>query len=203
MRTTFTQPVFCAAAALTAATLTDPIVEGLSNSGFFGPGRFTDHSNLDVIPAACVATALALLAVFRWLRVWSAQLAPVSISGLLPKVFLLQIAALYAMETIEQIATAGHPAGSTIWLGGPAPFSLAAHGLACIAVTWLLSRFLTWSARTIVRIVRATLEFLRTILQHPNLRMYRLTIALPNFIEPFIRALAGRAPPFILPATIH
>lgn len=203
MRTTFTEPVFCAAAALTAATLTDPIVEGLSNAGLFGPGRFTDHSNLDVIPAACVAAALALLAVFRWLRVWSAQLAPVRVTGALPKVFLLQVAALYAMETIEQIATAGHPLGGTIWLGGPAIVSLTAHGLACIAVTWLLSRSLSWSARTIVRIVRATIEFLRTLVQDPSLRSYRLTIALPNVRQPYLRALAGRAPPFILPATTY
>jgi hypothetical protein len=39
---------FCLAAALVAASITDPLVEFASNSGMFGPGSFTDHSNQDV-----------------------------------------------------------------------------------------------------------------------------------------------------------
>lgn len=191
--------VFSAAAAVAAAALTDPIVEGLSNAGAFGPGRFTDHSNLDVVPALCVAGALALTALLRWLRIWQIGVAPVRVSRGLPAIFAMQIVALFGMETIEQFAVSGHALGGTVWLGGPVAVSLAAHALACVTVTWLLSRLLGWSARTIVRVVRVVMRLLRDFSAAAVQCLRRFENALPNCSEPCLRVVRGRAPPSVLP----
>ncbi len=39
----------------------DPVVEFFSNAGAFGAQQYTDHSNLDVIPALLVGAALSAL----------------------------------------------------------------------------------------------------------------------------------------------
>ena len=41
-----------------AAAIADPLVEFASNAGWFGAGNFTDHSNLDVVPALFAGVAL-------------------------------------------------------------------------------------------------------------------------------------------------
>ncbi len=43
-----------------------------------------------------------------------------SIGGVMVTAFAVQVAVLYAMETIEQVVVRGHPLGGTLWLGGPA-----------------------------------------------------------------------------------
>src|SRR5215469_9937216 len=54
---------FCLGVATIAAAIADPLVEFASNAHCFGPGRFTDHSNLDVLPALA-AGGLLLAAYF-------------------------------------------------------------------------------------------------------------------------------------------
>jgi hypothetical protein len=155
---------FCLAAALVAAAIADPLVEFASNSGVFGSGSFTDHSNGDVLPALVAGLALGAVYVFlRARRILAQQgnavVRTIRVLPLLPYVFAAQIALLYAMETAEQFVVAGHSLGGTIWLGGPPLASLAVHGVMCLLTTFLmghLARRLSQKAVTLVaRIVAA------------------------------------------------
>jgi hypothetical protein len=115
---------------------------------------------------------------------------------MLPSIFLLQLIALFGMETLEQIATAGHPLGGTLWLGGPALFSLAAHFISCVLCAWALYHGLRWSARAIVRAMRIALEVLRRLLEAPAVPRFGFCFTpRSKFIEPYLHALHGRAPP--------
>jgi hypothetical protein len=115
---------------------------------------------------------------------------------MLPLIFVLQLVALFGMETLEQIATVGHPLGGTLWLGGPILVSLAAHFLSCVFSAWALYHGLRWSARAIVRAVRIALEFLRRLLETPAISRSTLSFTpRSKCIEPYLRALHGRAPP--------
>ena len=196
--------------AIAAAAVADPIVEHLSNTGVFGPGRFTDRSNLDVIPALTIASGVAILFVAilarrmlarnsyppEWLRRYAFDITADSVRRMLPTIFALQLVALFVMETIEQIVVAGHPFGGTLWLGGPLLVSIAAHFLSCVLSAWALYHGLRWSARAIVRAVRLVLQFLRQLIQAPLLRSRAYGLApRSKFIEPYLRALQGRAPP--------
>lgn len=156
------QPIriwFCIAAALVAASFADPLVEFASNSGAFGAGSFTDHSNWDVFPA--LGTGVVLAAIYIALRVRRAfvrrhvhdVLRPSALLSLLPFVFAAQIALLYVMETAEQFVVTGHALGSVIWLGGPAPVSLAVHAVICVLSTFLLGRLACHLARSAATLV--------------------------------------------------
>lgn len=191
--------------------MVDPAVEYLANGGFFGPGNFTDHSNLDVLPALGAALALALLftagLVRRGLRrgnapAWLRRCAVASddraLPQLLPAIFALQMVVLWSMETWEQIVVAGHPLGGTIWLGGPLAISLLLHAGGCLAVTCALARALRWSARRLVEVVvfiRLLLCSLRRELAGRRPRTFE--IAASRFLEPLLACLNGRAPPYL------
>jgi hypothetical protein len=205
---------FVAAAAVAAAALIDPIVEGLSNWGFFGRGHFTDGSNADVIPALCIAAVLLFVAVVStarklfsqepypppWLRRCARELHTTSLVPLIPAIFILQLLSLFAMETVEQILTAGHPFGGFIWLGGPIFISIAMHLLGCVLISMLLSKIVTVSARTVAHILHLAIAVLRKVsLAAPPLRL-GFTRALTPREEPCRRAPRGRAPPFFLSA---
>jgi len=202
--------VFRVAAAIGAAALMDPVVEFLSNAGAFGAHRYTDRSNLDVVPA--LLTGLVFSAVFvavlarrrlngsmypiRWVRRCAGDVGSTSLLRILPSIFALQMGALFGMETLEQILTAGHPLGSTIWLGGPIAVSLLLHALSCITVTCVLSCVLHFAARSIVRAFHNALEFLhRARVQKPLQNALTLQSTYRTPIEPFLRRLLGRAPP--------
>jgi hypothetical protein len=146
---------FCFSAALVAAAIADVLVEFASNRGAFGRGSFTDHSNQDVLPALCGGLLVAMVYVaMRTRRMLKRRLAvPFAIGALLPYVFGLQIALLYAMETLEQCVVAGHALGGTLWLGGPPIASLAVHAAACVLVTFLLARSTRALSHKAVRIV--------------------------------------------------
>jgi hypothetical protein len=192
-------------------------VERLSNTGFFGSGQFTDQSNIDVVPALGVACLLLLLliagAVRRaaprhraapvWLRGCASASSDRHLPKLLPAVFALQLAVLWSMETLEQIVVAGHPLAGTIWLGGPVLFSLLAHALGCVVLTWALARTVRWSAQTIVEVVALICELLCGIASaHVAPRRRALELAAHRFLEPLLARLTARAPPF-LPTNTH
>jgi hypothetical protein len=203
--------VFCLTAAIAAAAVTDPSVEGLANRGAFGPGVFTDHSNIDVAPAliAGFLFALALIAglvrrmlcrgVGRapdWLRT-PAIVARTPLVRLVPGIFALQLLVLWSMETLEQIAVAGHPLAGTIWLGGPVLISLIFHAVGCLAVTWLLARTLRWSAQTIVAVVRFVRRlFYERAPARAARRSRTVEVAAARFFEALLARLNGRAPPY-------
>jgi hypothetical protein len=153
---------FCIAAAVIAAAIADPLVEGISNAGWFGPGSYTDHSNLDVLPTLALGAILVVLylvvRVRRDLLRVSDDALHTKVSRLLVPIFGLQLALLASMETVEQIIVAGHSLGSTIWLGGPIWFSLSVHAAVCLAVSFGLANILRAWTSTTVRIIQQALR---------------------------------------------
>jgi hypothetical protein len=159
---------FCVGVAVIAAALADPLVEFASNAGAFGPCSCTDHSNADVIPTLIAGLLLAARFLYLrvrqyyagevrrrpdWLRPMRDALGAAVLRRLLPAILALQLCVLFAIETTEQLVVRGHLLGGTIWLGAPAPISLAIHALFCIAVTLLAARALRTLTATAVRIV--------------------------------------------------
>ena len=146
---------FCLAIAAIAAALADPLVEFASNARWFGPGRFTDGSNLDVVPA--LLAGVALLALFMVRKAKVVLVGDALSRGyvpLLPTIFALQMVTLYVMETAEQLLVFGHGFGPTIWLGAPPAISLAVHATVCLAVTCAIVRSRRTLAATTLRVVR-------------------------------------------------
>jgi hypothetical protein len=128
------------AVAVIAAAVADPIVEFASNAGWFGPGNFTDRSNLDVFPALVVGLgALALYLIGRAPAILAGTALPRRLVSLVPAIFVLQIAVLYVMETAEQFIVGGHTLGPVVWLGGPITASLAIHAALCVTVTFWIA----------------------------------------------------------------
>lgn len=191
---------FCFAVAMIAAAVADPSVEALSNAGTFGRGVFTDHSNLDVLPAiavgaVCVAAYFALR-VRRELVRASGEAVRDGVAALLPTTFAGQLGVLAAMETIEQLVVYGHPLGGTIWLGGPVLFSLLAHALACVLVAFALSALLQSGARSAVRTIRLIRALLERALHGPApLRVRARETPRLLRLSPTCNACALRAPP--------
>jgi hypothetical protein len=203
--------IFCLDAAIAAAAVIDPILESLSNKGVFGAGHYTDRSNLDVVPALCVALALSLVVAIgiarrvlarncyapEWLRLSATALEDLALRPLLPAVFILQIAALFTMETIEQVAVAGHPLGGAVWLGGPVAISLALHAIGSVFVTWTIARILQWSGQTLADVVVFVRRLIQTLRAGDVKPLTRIAKA-PSlrFLEPVLARLKGRAPPY-------
>jgi hypothetical protein len=202
--------VFCLAAACTGAAVIDPLVEGLSNRGMFGPGNFTDHSTLDVAPALIVGllfAAAAVAGVVRrtlnrrsyapgWLRPFALASSDANVFGLVPLVVATQLAVVWMMETLEQIVVTGHPLGGTVWLGGPAPISIAMHAAGAIIASVVLARTIRWSARTLVDVVSYVCAALQVRHARPAFVAVRHDLAPARFRAPLLAARAGRAPPY-------
>jgi len=188
---------FCAALAVIAAALADPVVEAASNAGWFGHGGFTDHSNLDVVPALLAGVALTTLYFVRRARmVLTGNALPNGIIPLVPMVFALQILTLYGMETAEQFVVWGHVLGSAVWLGAPWWVSLAIHATSCIAVTLCVAR----SARVLAATTLRVIWFIRaiaTLAVRVNDTLVRSSTEVMAFkdLAPVTRRIGERAPP--------
>jgi hypothetical protein len=185
------------AIAVIAASVADPIVEFCSNVGLFGAGRYTDHSNLDVFPTLIAGVGLlALYLVRRAPAILSGRVLSGGIASSLPLIFALQIAALYLMETTEQIVAWGHPLGSTIWLGAPLPVSFAIHALAGFAIAYAVvrsKRALAATTLRIIRVIRAIATFAPAAPQpraerRPRRRAFKELV-------PALCAIGERSPP--------
>lgn len=207
---TFSRCLFAVAAAVTAAAIADPIVERLSDAGFFGPGSFTDHSNADVIPALCAGALVALTfvalatmrafghdeAVVRLLRAPARQLDAIPLRQVLPAIFVLQLAVLFTMETCEQHLVLGRFLGGTVWLGAPIAVSLALHAAACATISFLLARGLRALASRVVVVVVSALRFILNLC--PDART--LTVRCPlvdvaRIFRPLVSRPTVRPPP--------
>jgi hypothetical protein len=194
---------FCIAVAVIAAAFADPLVEAASNAGWFGPGNFTDHSNLDVLPALLLGSIFVFLTVSLRVRrelmratglALGANLAP-----LLPTAFAAQIAVLFSMETLEQLVVTGRPLGGMVWIGGPVWFSLAAHAVTCAAVAFTLARAVCACARTTVRVIRQIRELAqRLLLAAPPLAARREDVPFFLLCAPVVCRIGNRAPPALL-----
>lgn len=195
--------------ATVAAAIADPMVEFASNAGWFGPGHFTDHSNLDAIPALIAGTLL--LAVYAGLKVRAAIASPSvnvfrafdractpALPSLLPVAYAIQLVALFAMESCEQELLWGHLGGSTLWLGGPIAISLGVHALVCALVAI--------AAATLVKALGATtlraVALIRTLLRARHNAAPTVGDRLPRsvtFVYPTLarRGIGERAPPVL------
>ncbi len=199
---------FSLAVAVIAAAVADPLLEAASNAGVFGRGHYTDHSNLDVLPALSVGliavaihVALRIRAHFDGdgdmmkdrLRRWDSALRSRS-SLLLPATFAAQLFILYAMETCEQTIVAGHALGGMIWLGAPVAVALGVHLVTCIVTFFAAAAVmheLAWATLRVVKTIRALLtrDDIATAI------VPRLRIVPRKQVAPELCTAGGRAPP--------
>ena len=190
---------FCLAVAVIAAAVADPVVEFASNAGWFGPGNFTDRSNLDVFPALVVGIGvLALYLIGTARAVLAGTALPRRIGSFLPAIFVLQIAALYVMETTEQLIVGGHTLGPAVWLEGPLFASLAIHAAFGATATF-------WIARSARGLAATTLRVIALIKTTPSFAAHRFEILPrrrcdePSFrqLVPVLCRIGERAPPLL------
>ncbi|HEX3368310.1 MAG TPA: hypothetical protein VHS56_01935 [Candidatus Cybelea sp.] len=184
-------------AALLAAAIADPLVEFASNSGCFGPGNFTDRSNLDVGPVFALGIATLVFCMVRQARKLAARnSAPPPLTRFIPGIFAAQLLALFGMESTEQLLLHGHLLGLQIWLGAPAPFSLGVHAVVCVAVS-------AWMARSAMRLAETTLRVLRLFERTARLAIDVAAAATArpdtprclNDLAPILCRIGERAPP--------
>jgi hypothetical protein len=201
---------FCLAVAAIGAAIADIMVERASNAGLFGAGNFTDHSNLDIVPMLVIGVVFVaghlVLRVRKALglsdgpNLLDASRAALSgrVARLLPAIFCLQIAMLYAMETAEQLVVAGHAFGGTIWLGGPALISLCAHVLVSAFVAISLAALLRVVTRKAVQAICSIRAMaVRPVRGIAPIELGRVAPCLA-FARTFVlRNIAERAPPFL------
>jgi hypothetical protein len=207
-----TRHAFLLAVALIAAAIADPIVESISNAGIVG-GYYRDDNHTTVLPALLVGGVFVIaMLVHRWRETfrsiasssdWLAGAAK-SFSDRppsrdLPYVFLLQMGALFGMESIEQIAAGGHLLGGTIWLGGPILFSLFAHALVGAACLASLGSFMRALLRTVASLVRSVLRFVwLAIVRAPACSATARNVASSVRHQwDAVRYSCGRAPPLL------
>jgi hypothetical protein len=165
---TIVAALFVMTVALVSAVAGDAFVEGLSNAGMVWHGRYTDRSSVDLLPVSLLAAMLfiGLVGVVivrrarecgfsrRALILSTARiLSTRTVTRLLPLLFIAQIAALFAMESCEQIAIYGHGLGGNIWLGGPVVMSLMIHASIMIGAAFGLARMVQSLADRLLRAV--------------------------------------------------
>jgi len=183
--------------AVIAAAIADPVVELASNAGWFGPGHFTDRSNLDVVPSLLMGVGLlALYLVTKAGSLVADRSLARGILRKLPAIFALQILALFIMETLEQLGVYGHLLGPAIWLGGPLPASLTIHAAFCIMVTYAIARSARGLAVTtlrVIRLIRAIGTF--AVVAVALAASYRPQAVCFNELLRALRRVGERAPP--------
>jgi hypothetical protein len=187
------------AIAVVAAALADPIVEFASNAGWFGSSSFTDHSNLDVVPALLAGLGLLAFYMVRKARaVLAGQTLQHGVAAALPLIFLLQLITLYAMETVEQLVVWRHVLSPTTWLGGPLPASLTIHGIVCLAVALTIVRTKRALAATTLRVMRilASVAFSAAKTARPVVPARCESLSFKQLL-PLLCSIGERAPPTI------
>jgi hypothetical protein len=160
---------FVFTSAIAAAVIGDAVVEAVSNSLIAWRGAYTDRSSLDLLPMSLFAALMFALVVSLMMRrelaagrlseraliiAVSRLFGPRDVTRLLGPTFLLQIATLFGMETVEQSIVYGHPLGGALWLGGPMIASLIIHFALGVACAFGLARALADFARAVGKLVR-------------------------------------------------
>ncbi len=203
---------FLAAVALIAAAVADPVVESIANSGILG-GRYEDNNHLFVTPVLLIGGAFILrVLTLRCLDVWRStsgsrnwlvdvakEFSERSTLQDLPYVFGMQLAALFLMESAEQLAVGGRLLGGTAWLGGPILFSLLAHAMVGAVCLCALESFLRALLRTFASFVRSVIEFIWLAISRADggIRFGRREA--PNLLAQSVHVhqVGGRAPPLL------
>jgi hypothetical protein len=193
---------FLMAVALVAAAITDPLVETIANTGVLGRG-YADNDHSSVIPALIAGGILVLLVIGgrTWALAIARRITERSPLHDLPFVLILQFMALFGMESAEQLLDGGRLLGGTVWLGGPAWFSIVTHIVIGVACTLLIARSMRAIARRCAAIVSIAIELIlcaRTYgsaplfarRRHHGTRRYAQAI--------HVRQTGERAPPLLL-----
>ncbi|HLI95250.1 MAG TPA: hypothetical protein VKT72_04070 [Candidatus Baltobacteraceae bacterium] len=205
---------FLVAVALVAAALGDPLVEAISNSGVVGRG-FSDDNHLSVIPTLIAGISLALLLICRrcvemfrrpgerrdWLTDMARHVTVRSPLHDVPYVLVLQLAALFVMESVEQLFFGGRLLGGTVWLGGPIWFSLLMHVSLGCACTFLIARGMRAILRRCATLVGVALEFFLDAVARENASVFaRRRRQMPCHLSQNAHAhqFGERAPPLLL-----
>jgi hypothetical protein len=204
---------FLAAVALIASAVSDLLVEAIANTGVFGRA-FYDTDDAGIVPSLIAAMLLAGSVIGGHARAAcrrspgrrdrlanvAADLAAHAPLRDVPYILVLQVAALFAMESVEQLVAGGHLAGGLMWLGGPPLIAAAAHvaiGLLCtLGAGWLMRvsvphfASLVCSALGLVLCARA--------LKGGAVFVVRRDPASCNAAQSAcVRRISGRAPPFL------
>jgi hypothetical protein len=201
---------FCAAVAVIAAAVADPMLEFASNHGWFGPGTFTDHSNLDVLPSLAFGMFFAALCLVMRARAAldtrqgfphgnllqaTRRALKARPSALLAVAFPLQLAVLYTMESVEQLAVYRHELGGTIWMGAPVGIALTVHAMVCVLVAWMVAATVRSLSAVTVRLIRRFTAHRRVT---PQLVLNRrASCALARISAPVLCRIGERAPPLL------
>jgi len=208
---------FLMAAALIAAALGDALVESLSNAGVFG-GFYHDDDHTSVLPALLIGALVVLEIVavrcFELLRQrpahsrgWIVDLAT-NVSSRkpladFPLVFALQLAALFAMESSEQLLANGRLLGGTVWLGGPPIASVLTHALLGLSCLLLLRHVMRALLAVLVSFARVAIDFISLARKREAAFFVRRRNESRRNGASSARArhIGGRAPP-LFPATL-
>jgi hypothetical protein len=204
---------FLVAVALVAAALGDAIVETLANGGLVGPG-FADDNHSSVIPALVAGALLALEVVRRrctemlrrgngrrqtdWVLEFARRYRIGSPLRDLASILGLQLVALFAMESAEQLAFGGKLLGGTAWLGGPMLFSLVVHALVGAGCTFSIAWFVRTVPATVARLVQSAVDsILMELARAAAAPSMRVAEATPHrrTQAPHVRQIGDRAPP--------
>ena len=154
----------------------------------------------DVLPTLLVGAfflVVQLLRIFRRaytrLRLEGPLRQP--LAALLPSIFILQLALLFVIESIEQRIVYGHFLGGALWLGAPIPIALAIHVLFAAGIAFLV-------ATTLREFTRRAPALAAAVRLHREGRRTRATDMRRSFAEVFsarpdrvFGAVGERAPP--------
>lgn len=209
---------FIVAAALIAAALGDFLVESISNSGVFGT-RYFDRNHLSVVRTLIAGLVLILdvsgarrLASHSrckdierdWLLDVATQISVRPAASDLPYVFAMQLCALFAMESVEQLTFGGRLLGGTVWLGGPVLLSLLVHAGIGALCTFLLDSLIRAVLRTVASLIGNALAFVWLAIERASSAVFVSERDGPPCFRaqaPRVRQIGCRAPP-LLPAPV-
>ncbi len=201
------------AVALVAAGLGDPVVESVSNTGIFG--HYADNNHLGVVPTLLAgAVAVAEVLVLRFVEAWrrstdrsSGSLIDIakdigsrSVAREFPVISALQLLAVFALESGEQLVAGGKLLGGTAWLGGPILFSLIAHAIVGGLCTFALGASMRAIVRAFASLVQTAVRFIWLAVARASAGPFRLDRRAVWFARaqaPHVREIGGRAPPLL------
>jgi hypothetical protein len=206
--------LFLVTVAIVAAAIADPIVETIANTHVFG-GKYRDDNHLGIVPTLLAGSVLfgvtvAIRFFESWRRGrtgaserdWLADAARDACSRRptddLPWILVLQVAALFAIESCEQLAGGGRLLGGIAWLGGPPVFALATHALLGVACTFGLAAFMRGVVRTLASLVHAALAFIWLLHARRSTERFGRGARSSRHARaqaPHVRQIGGRAPP--------
>jgi hypothetical protein len=193
------------------------LVESVANTGVFGP-RYLDDNHLGVVPAFLAGVLLAIeVAALRiaesqrrragGARGWLAEAAAGSSAGSwrrdLPYVLAFQFAALFAIETAEQIVAGGRSVAGSGWLGAPAPVGIVTHAAIGTAFLFVLCALVRALAATCGSLLTVALEFVLLPRARQPSAPYVRRVRFPACRcaqSPHSRQIGERAPPLAAPA---